>query len=470
MDRRAQKLGLAIGLALADARARIPLLDVQDMDEAADATFLVALADFCDRYTPLTTLDGTDGLVLDITGCAHLFDGEHNLRADLLERLKKAKIETHASIASTPDAARALARFGGQAIAAPGTEAVAVQALPVVALGTSPDTISGLFRAGLKTIGDLAERPRQPLAARFGESLILQLARTLGEKDARITPRRPVPPYRVEQRFADPIGLQDDIALTLDTLAQHLANLLERQGQSGRYYEAVFFRADGHVFRIAIETGNAQRDPQIIMRLFNERLASLSDPFDPGFGFDMIQLSASNIESFSSLQTSFDNIARQQEEIERLTDRLSVRFGSQAVKKFIAVDTHIPESAMQMIPAQGAPIKPGVGWDMFSASGAPIRPIHLFNPPQPIEALAEVPDGPPLRFRWRQVLHEIGRAEGPERIAAEWWHNNGFSHTSMTRDYYRIEDRQGRRYWVFREGLYGTESLIPSWFLHGVFA
>lgn len=464
MDRQAQKLGLHTGLALADARARIPHLDVQDMDSAADMAFLGRMADFCDRYTPFVATHRPDGLILDITGCAHLFAGEEGLRDDLRARLQKSGVEVSASIAGTPDTARALAHFGGSVIVPSGAEAQAVQLLPVMALGASPDSISGLTRAGLKTIGDLARQPRQPLAARFGEDLVARLARVLGERDIRIVARRPVLPYMVEQRFADPIGREDDMLATLAMLAQQVAGLLEGRGEGGRYFEASFFRTDGKLFRIAIETGQPQRDPQTIMLLFKQRLAALADPLDPGFGYDLIRLGVSSSDSLEPIQTGLDSTGFEEEEIVALTDRLSTRFGAEAVKRFMAIDTHIPERAMRTVPVMAAPVAGEAVWVAAPPDAMSARPIHMFDPPQAIETLAGVPDGPPLRFRWHRVLHEIARAEGPERIAAEWWRHDG-----MTRDYYRVEDKEGRRYWVFREGLYGSEAQSPRWFLHGVF-
>jgi len=463
IDRQAHNLGLHPGLALTDARARVPNIAAEDMDPAADNAFIDRMADFCDRYTPFIANDHPHGLILDITGCAHLFNGEENLRQDLLTRLKKGGAEAHASIAGTPDTARALARFGGRAIALSDEETMAVTSLPAMAIGTSPETITALARAGLKTIGDVTRQPRQPLAARFGEAFIVQLSRTLGEKDARINARRPVPPYMAEQRFAEPIAHEDDMLATLNALCLQIARLLETRGEGGRRFEATFFRTDGRISRIDVETGRPQREPGVIMRLFRERLAALADPLDSGFGFDLIRLAVIDGDSFIPVQTGLDSTDNDEEEVAALTDRLSTRFGTTAVKRFVAVDTHIPEGAAYA--GAALRVKDAAAWEMPVGETVPARPIHLFDPPQPIEALAEVPDGPPLKFRWRRMVHDIARAEGPERIAAEWWRHDG-----LTRDYYRVEDSAGHRYWVFREGLYGTEAVRPHWFLHGVFA
>lgn len=461
VDRQARALGLDAGLVLADARARVPGLDAVEMDRAADAALIEGLADFCDRYTPLVGLDAPDGLVLDITGCARLFGGEEPMRADLLSRLAGNGFEARASIAGTPEAAGALARFGGAAIVMPGGEAAAVGGLPVAALGVAPQIVAGLARAGLKTIGDIAGRPRVPLAARFGEALVDRLARVLGERDIRFTPRRPLPVCSAERRFAEPLARDEDVLAALASLCARLTPVLERRGEGGRGFEAAFFLVDGQVARIPVEAGRPQRDAATIAHLFRHRIEALPVPLDPGYGFDLIRLTVTVTDPFVPAPVELDGRVAAEEEVAALVDRLVSRFGAAAVRRFVPVDSHIPERAARAVPAMAIA---GAPWGAADRGAMP-RPVHMFDPPQPIEALAEVPDGPPLKFRWRRVLHEVARAEGPERIAAEWWHHDG-----MTRDYYRVEDDAGRRFWVFRQGLYASEAMTPRWFLHGIFA
>ncbi len=465
VGRAARRLGLVPGLTLADARARIPGLVVAEMDRAADAALVEQIADFCDRYTPLVALDPPDGLILDITGCAHLFKGEANLRDDLVGRCARAGVEARTAIAGTPQTARALARFGATAIIPPGGEAKAVRPLPTAALGIDPDTAIALGRAGLKTIGDLEPRPWRPLAARFGEDLVAALRRTLGREDIRITPRRPLPACSAERGFAEPL-LDAEAALgVLASLGGQVMQALERRGEGGRSFEACFFRTDGKLFRLAVETGRPMRDAKALMRLFTERLDALADPLDPGFGFDLIRLSVMAGEPFATAQAGLDGRAVEEEEVAALVDRLGARFGVQAVQRFEPADTHIPERAVRTV-AAAARTGANPAWPAPEADMPPARPIHLFDPPQPIETLAEVPEGPPIRFRWRRVLREVARAEGPERIAPEWWRGSG----ELTRDYYRVEDVSGHRFWVYREGLYEREAETPRWFLHGIFA
>jgi protein ImuB len=465
LDRQAVALGLAPGLTLADARARVPDLAVADHDPAADTALLERLADDSDRWSPLVALDPPDGLILDITGCAHLFGGEAAMRAGLLARLKRNGFHARATVAGTPESARALARFGRVAVVAPGHEAEAVRGLPVAALDAPREAAVALIRAGLKTVGHLADRPSLPVAARFGEGLTRRVRRVLGFEDARITPRRVPPACVVEQRFPEPVARREDIEGTLVCLVVEAAGVLEQRGEGGRAFEAAFFRADGFVRRIAVETVRPLREARAVLRLFRERLDALADPLDPGFGFDLIRLAVPATEALNAAQTSLEGRTVEGDEVDGLVERLIARFGQERVLRFAPRDTHQPERAARLVTAAGE-TRSLLPWPAPEPDEPPLRPLRLFDPPQPIETIAEVPDGPPLRFRWRKTLHEIARAEGPERIAPEWWRRKP---GAPTRDYYRLEDVNGRRFWVFRAGLYERETEAPRWYLHGLF-
>ncbi len=464
VSRSAQASGLTPGLTLADARARVPGLDAVDHDRAADEAFLLAIAEDAARWTPLVAVDPPHGLALDITGCAHLFGGEGGLLAKVPARLARTGLTVRAAIAGTPETARALARFGPGGIVPPGGDAEVVLSLPVAALEAGDETLVALRRAGFRLIGDLAGQPTAPLVARFGEAIVVRLRRMLGREDRRITPLRPAPVCMVEQPFAEPIARAEDVEHSLRRLAGRAALVLEARGQGGRIFEAIFFRADGQVRRIGVATGRPSRDPDAILRLFREKLDALADPLDPGFGFDLIRLAVPHVQDLAATQPGFDRQAKEDDEVADLVDRLVARFGQARVLKFVAADTHDPLRAAALIPAT-ASFK-GAGWLGSEAGEPPCRPLRLFDPPQAIETLAEVPDGPPVRFRWRRVLHEVARAEGPERIAAEWWRDR----IGPTRDYYRVEDAAGHRFWLFREGLFHQEGPVPRWYLHGLFA
>ncbi len=463
VSREALKLGLSPSLTLADARARIPHLVVRDHDPVADATLLARIWEDSQRWTPAAAPDLPHGLMLDITGCAHLFGGEAALRERVLHRLRRGGFTVRGSIAGTPDAARALARFGRTPIVASGQEREAVGLLPIRALELAEEAIVGLKRAGFRRIADVADRPSAPLTSRFGAELTTRLRRLLGQEDRRITPARPLPPCLVEQPFAEPVGHADAIAHALRSLVEQACASLEERGEGGRVFEASFARTDGAIRSIRAETGRPVRDPDIVIRLFRERLEALADPLDPGFGFDMIRLAVPVAEPLGSLQPELDGKAVVEEELADLLDRLVARFGAGRVLRFTAADTHDPVRAARLVPAT-SPAAEGGTWIRPEPGEPPSRPMYLFEPPQPVEAVAEVPDGPPIRFRWRREVHDVTHAEGPERILPEWWRNRD----APARDYYRVEDAQGRRFWLFREGFYGDAR--HRWYLQGLFA
>jgi protein ImuB len=459
VDAAALRLGLVPGLTLADSRARVPELSVFDADVAGDAALLDWLAEACDRYSPSVAIDPPQALIIDITGCGSQGDIIVNLKKHLVHQGLTANL----AVAQTPDAAAALAQFGVNL----------VNHLPVAALRVDPEIHLALRRAGLKTIGDLAARPRAPLAARFGTPVPHLLARLLGEQDVHIVPRRAVSPVVVEQRFAEPIARTEDMLSTIADLARQAAIAMTEQGVGGRCFETALFRSDGHVARLAIETGGPVRDPEILDRLFRERIDALSDPLDPGFGYDLIRLAITLTEPLATEQLRLEGGALTDTELALLVDRLGTRMGKVRVRKFAPGDTHIPEQAAFELPT--VEVKPVSGWVRSEEGEPPLRPIHLFDPPHRIKVVAGLPDGPPRRFRWRHTSHDVTRYEGPERIAAEWWrrrggHDLGASRGGLTRDYYRVEDMRGRRFWVFRHGLHDTEKTDPGWFLHGIFA
>jgi protein ImuB len=470
----AEKLGLHTGMALADARAMYPSLAAADADPNGDRNALEAIADWCDRYTPLVGLDEPDGLVLDITGCAHLFGGEAALCRDLAQRLVAQGLHVRLAVADSTGCAWGVARYGTPGLVPPGATRETIAPLPLAALRLAPETVVALAQSGLKRVADVLALPRAPLAARFGTDFIRRIDQALGIDEESIVPRLPLPSYLVERRFADPIAREEDVLGMIGHLADELARILERQGEGAWRLQVALFRADGKVTRVEVGTGAPLRDPERILRLFTERLAVLADECDPGFGFDMVRLSVLASERLDPQQTGLDR-PDEARELSHLIDRLSARFGARAVQRLVPQDTHIPEFACVAVAAQSFS-GDGASLTRSAASGTsdehdslvPARPLRMFARPEPIEAIAEVPDGPPVRFRWRHVVHEVMHAEGPERIAMEWWRDR--DSRALTRDYFRIESRTGLRAWLYREGLYGREPGHSRWFLHGLFA
>jgi protein ImuB len=467
VDDSAERRGLTPGLALAQARAMHLDLVAEPEDAQADAQLLARIADWCARYTPLVAIDAPDGLLLDIGGCAHLFGGEAALIKDLVARLTGFGFAVRAAIADTIGAAWAVAHFATQRIVASGTERALLAPLALAALRLPGDTVAVLKRVGLKRIGDIAELPRGPLAARFGGELLRQLDRALGREPEPLSPLQPVPSYLAERRFAEPIAREEDVLAATERLARQLCAMLERRGEGARHVELRLFRTDGAVRSLMAGTSRPIRDPLAIRKLFVERLAALGDELDPGFGFDLARLSVLTAEPSSPTQVSLGQ-AENAADLDGLVDRLAARLGARRVGRMMAQDSHIPELAAMTVPAQAHADRDGAGWAAFRAfrEAAELgpRPLRLLAKPEPIIITPMIVDAPPLRFQWRRAWHDVVAAEGPERIEAEWWAEDG----DRARDYFRVDDRNGHRFWLFRAGLY-RDARAPLWFMHGLF-
>ncbi len=464
LNAQAERHRLHKGQPLANARAMVEGLRIVPADEKVDAALMANIAAWCDRFTPLVGLDAPHGLLLDISGASHLFGGEAAMLTQVLQRISAQGFTVRGAIAGTSLAAHALARHAPRSIVPPGGDAAAVAPL-TIAVFDDDKIARALLRAGLKTVGQVASRERSELSERLGRDFVTRLDVMLGAEEKPLAPLRPLPDLMAEQRFAEPVVARSVIDATLQSLAQSLRGILEREGRGARLLEAVFFRADGEVRRIEIRTGAPLRDPAVMLRLLNEKLEALADPLDPGFGFDLVRLEATLAEKTKPATTSFDADENARWQVEFLIDRLAARFGEHRVQRFVAQDSHVPEAEAVAVPAQAQEFL-GV-WKKkrdVSANDPPRRPLRLFEKPEAITAsLSTPPDGPPKFFRWRQCRHDIARAEGPERIAMEWWRNQ-----QPPRDYFRVETTEGQRFWLYRDG-----PDIPGgarWYLHGIFA
>jgi protein ImuB len=469
--------GLAPGMPLADALSFLPGLATAAADPAADATALTRLAEWCGRYSPWTAPDGSDGIKIEITGCAHLWGGEAALAADLARRLDRQSITHRIAIAGSLGAASALVRFAASqekpALPPTGGERDALAPLPIAALRLDPVTVQGLRRVGLKRIGELYPMPRDALARRFGETVAQRLDQALDLLPEPLSPLGETPTRRVRLSFAEPIADPADLARAAERLAADLGARLAREGVGARRFDLGFHRIDGRVERIRLGTARPNRDPRHLARLFAAKL----DTIDPGLGIEDMILAVYAIEPLSAEQIAIAGAAGAEADgIAPLIDRLGARFGLDAVGRLEARESHIPERTSVTVPVGQKEVTPGRGRRSANPepenSSKPPRPVRLFEPPEPVEAWWVVPDDPPFRFLWRRRDHLVARADGAERIAEEWWVEGGparIGTADAIRDYYRVEDSAGRRFWLFRAGLADGEN-PPRWFLHGVFA
>jgi len=470
---------------------------------------------------PVTEYPGGGGLFLDVTGAAHLFApkdtpektssgpddpariaaGEQALVEDLLTRLAAMGIEARAALADTLGAAWALAHYAvperalsaqrsAWLIAPPaglasdaGREAIRpLTRLPVASLRLPGRIVEGLRALGLKTVGEVLARPRAPLARRFGSVLLTRLDQAIGRANEPLNPRRPPADFRVRARLAEPISRVEHVVEGAGRLAEDLCAHLAQEGRGAKRLRLDLFRVDGEVTSVEVGAAAPARDPGHMIRLLRDKLERLEHGFDAGYGFETLVLSVPASQALPPSQDVLQGAHPPQTDdgqdlkrragedridpaLLRLVDRIGNRLGLERVRRITPRDSHIPERAVAAVPWHGgaaahAPAS-GADWGGF---GAGERPPALLSDPEPVEAVAEVPDGPPQLFRWRRVTYRVIKAEGPERLSTEWWHDP----EAVTRDYYRVEDEAGRRFWLYRAGLYG-EDTAPSWFLHGLF-
>ncbi|MDR3538335.1 MAG: DNA polymerase Y family protein [Acetobacteraceae bacterium] len=453
--------GLHGGMVLAQAQAMVPGLAIHDADPAGDAEALRRLAGWCLRYAPLVAADPPDGVWLDVSGCAHLHGGETALLRDLVCRLAAQGLASRAAVADTPGAAHAVARFGDAVTAAVagGEQAAALAELPIEALRLTPETAAGLRLLGFERVGHLAATPRAPLVRRCGTEVVRRLDQASGAVFEPIAPE--VPPTLVQARlgFVEPLLTAEAFSGVIARLVGVVCEALEKAGQGARRLDLLFERVDGAVPAIRIGTARPSRDAQHLARMLDERLERI----DPGLGVEAMRLVVPQADPLAYAQAAarLNREDAAPPDIAPLVDRLGNRLGAERVYRSAPVESDVPERSVRRVPALMPPGRRG--WP----ASLP-RPVRLLDPPQPVEAMALLPDHPPVAFTWRRIRHRVRRADGPERIAGEWWKRDG--EMRSVRDYFRVEDQEGRRFWIFRRGD-GVDAWSGDlrWFLHGFF-
>lgn len=460
--------GLLPGRLATDARALVPELVLHPADPAADAAALDELLRWASRWSPLTARDGGDGFILEVGGASHLFGGEAALLEDVTRRLAGLGLTARVALAGSAAAAAALARCGaGRTIAAAGSAAhgAALAALPLAGLRLDPAAAAALFRLGVTTIGALAALPRASLDRRFGPGPAQALDRALLRTPEAIFWAEPVPRFRTLLPFAEPLAGRPGIEAAAARLGAALVDLLAQAGQGALRLVLQGHRVDGLRPSLTVSLVRPSRDPAHLHRLIRPRL----DGLDVGFGLDAMALAAETVAPLGAESPGLPGPEgpRRREPLAGLVDRLSNRLGRGALTRLELVASHRPERAERRVALDR--LDQAEAGQMTLEAG-PERPLRLLGHAQAIEVVAEIPEGPPRLFRWQGTSHQVVRAEGPERLAPEWWRADA---TARERDYYRVETAAGGRFWLYRDGLYqrrGDGEARPAWYLHGFFA
>jgi len=452
----AEAQGITEGMVVADARAIFPSLEVLDDKPELTIALLRLLAEWCLRYTPISAIDPSDGLVLNSSGCTHLWGGEEPYLKEILVRLRNKGYHARAAMADTIGTAWAVARFGQvKAIIPPGEQATALLPLPPAALRIEPAMVQRLHKLGLYRIGHIINMPQSVLRRRFGPDLLLRLSQALGKEEEALEPIRPVLPYQERLPCLEPIVTATGLEIALKKLLDVLCLRLQQEGKGLRAAAFMGYRVDGKLERIEIGTNRASHHSEHIFKLFEQKIAQI----EPALGIELFILEADKVEELSPLQETLwaENGGLGATEVAELLDRLAGKWGENCIHRYLPAEHYWPERSIKR--ASSLLEKPGIPWRT-----ARPRPIRLLAKPEAITVTAPIPDYPPMLFRYQGKLHPIKKADGPERIAHEWWLEGG-----EHRDYYEVEDEEGQRYWLFRSGHYDAEK-NNKWFIHGFFA
>lgn len=458
-DRAAEALGIHIGMPVAKAQVLVADLVIHDADLVADMTDLETLARWALRtYSPLVAADPPNGIIMEISGAAHLHGGEAALLEGLIRALADKGFEARAAVADSWGAAHALARFISKPVVVlpKDTGGRALPSLPIGALRLPSGMAESLRVLGFETVGDLVAQPRAPLIHRFGPMLGRRLDQMFGRLDEPIDPVDLPDVTEVRRLFAEPIGAPETIARYTGKLARQLCDALEGKGLGVKQADLLFTRTDNRIEAIRVGLAQPMRDVKRLTRLLCDKVETV----DPGFGIEHMRLIATHAEPLLHKQVStMDDPAS---DIATLLDILSNRIGTERIYRLAPVESDVPERSMRKAPALGA--APDGVWPPHWP-----RPVRLLSKPERIATLAQLPDYPPKAFIWRGIRHLVIAADGPERIFGEWWRRD--AEMLAVRDYFRVELNTGERLWIYRSGD-GEDDKTGSreWFLHGIFA
>ena len=452
----AEGFGVEVGMVVADARAIIPFLEVSDDKPSLSLKLLKGLAEWCIRFTPVVAIDFPDGLILDVTGCAHLWGDERSYLNNIITRISGLGYKVHAAMADTVGTSWALARFGQDSpIIETGKQSFALLPLPPSALRLETKTVALLEKLGLHQVKDFIGMPRSSLRRRFGQVLIQKLDQALGHEEEVILPVQPIEFYQERLPCLEPILTATGIAIALERLIETMCLRLKQEEKGLRVALFKCYRVDGRTETIEIGTHRPSYNSLHLFKLFEIRLSTI----EPALGIELFILEAQKVEDVSPFQEKLwetscglDNIG-----LSELLDRFTGKFGQGHVHRYIPDEHYWPERSIKA--ASSVHDKLQTAWKLYRP-----RPVLLLPKPEPIEVTAPIPDYPPMLFRHKEKLHKIIKADGPERIEQEWWLQQG-----QHRDYYSVEDEEGHRYWLFRLGHYDTDK-IYQWFIHGFFA
>jgi protein ImuB len=452
----ARAKGLYPGMIVADAKVTLPEVEVHDDKIDFADKLLNKLAVWCIKYTPTVAIDLPYGLVLDVSGCSHLWGSEEAYLRDIINKLKALGYHIRVAMADTIGTAWAVCRHGREkAIIKNGEQAKALMSLPPAALRLELNITDRLQKLGFYQIESFMNMQRSVLRRRFGEQLLLRLDQALGYKDEIIKPVFPVEPYSERLPCLEPIQTAPGIEIALQKLLDKLCGRLEKEGKGLRDATLKCYRVDDKILQITIRTNHPSKNAKHLFKLLETKIATL----EPGLGIELFTLDALKVENIQSMQETFWTINSSLEcvEVAELLDNLENKFGNNIIHRYLPDEHHLPERSIK--PADSLKDKPVAKWE----TGKP-RPIQLLNPPQYIEVTAPVPDYPPMNFKYNGELHKVVKSDSCERIESEWWIDK-----ELHRDYYLVEDEKGERYWLFRLGYYDDYSK-PSWFIHGFFA